>query len=779
MYMQVLINSEDRKFQYILWRYSNNEEIKTYCLNTVTYGTSAAPFLAVRTLHYLADEYSERFEIVVSAVKNSFYVDDFLCGAETIEELAELKYQVTELLKMGCFEHDKWHSNHENFRHDKSVKDLNLDGSTVTNALGISWDQQHDQFLFSFSPKLKTDIVSKRSILSLSSALFDPLGLVSPLIIKAKIILQELWILKVGWDESVPQDIHTAWQGFLDDLQQLPMLNIPRYCLSPDPESIQLHGFCDSSIRAYGCCIYIRVKSRSGAVSVQLFTAKSKVAPTKRKSLPSLELCVAHLLSRLYTKIQNLQHIPNSSVFLWTDSQIVLHWLKLHSSTLSVFVGNRISEIQDSTNGCNWRHVPSHLNPADIVSRGSRASELMSSIWFTGPSFLVQDDNEWPVNKCSEIDLEEVNREKRKTTLHVEVQPNRIRKFVDDCSSYTKVIRVVAWILRFRNSLSSSKSTLSSSRCLQPQELEYALLAVVWHVQQQLYTIQHFKDDIRRATKKRDPEGSLKGLNPFIDCSSGIEILKVGGRLKLAQISESQKHPMIMTKESTFLKCYIQHLHIKNYHAGPKALVSLARMRFWNIKLRSLCRTIVNRCPHCIRYRPKLLQQIMSNLPAERLNPAQVFARLAVDFCGSINTAPHFGGLREAAVKSAKGHLTRTLANTRFTYEELVTALVEIEAIMNSRPISPLSSDPSGYEALTPGHFITGGALRSLPEQDQSVKNVNLLDHWAQITNIKQRFWKKWSHEYINELQENASGFNNNNNKIILARGVPSMGAYT
>ncbi|XP_061391232.1 uncharacterized protein LOC133326618 [Musca vetustissima] len=382
-------------------------------------------------------------------------------------------------------------------------------------------------------------------------------------------------------------------------------------------------------------------------------------------------------------------------------------------------------------------------------------------------------------------------------------------------------------------------------------QLEYALLAVVWNVQQQ-----YFKDDIKRAVKKRDPQGPLKGLNPFIDDSSGIAILKVGGRLELAHVPETQKHPMIMPKENNFVKCYIQYLHIKNYHAGPKALVSLVRMRFWVINLRNLCRTIVNRCPHCIRYRPKLLQQMMSNLPADRLNPSRVFARCAVDFCGPINTylrirgkvpyktyvavfvclatkavhieavsdlstdsfigalkrmigrrglptdifcdngtnfvgantklkdlkrflfdednknhitnfcanefinfnfipprAPHFGGLWEAAVKSAKGHLTRTFTNTRLTYEELATALTEIEAILNSRPISPMSSDPSDLEALTPGHFIIGCSMRSLPELDLSSKNVNNLDHWAQITKIKQHFWKKWSHEYINELQ--------------------------
>ncbi|XP_075150712.1 uncharacterized protein LOC142224812 [Haematobia irritans] len=591
MYRQVLVDQRDRRFQYILWRYTDQDEIKTYQLKTVKYGTSAAPFLAVRSLHYIADELLDRFELGAKAIKTSFYVDDFLGGAETIEDLTELTYQVTEILKMAY---------------------LNLDESSVTSALGISWDQQTDNFLFSFSPKSYPGSVTKRTILSLSSSLFDPLGFLATLIIKAKIILQELWILNIAWDESIPQDLHTAWINLVHDFELLSSLQISRYCLSPNPISIQLHGFCDSSIRPYGCCLYIRVKTMSGKVHSQLYTAKSRVAPTKRKSLPNLELCGAQLLSRLYMKTRNILNIPKSSVFLWTDSQIVLHWLKQHSSTLSVFVGNRISEIQDSTSDCNWRHVPSSLNPADIVSRGSTVQELQSSIWFSGPDFPTQESEKWPPNRCDEIDHEIVNKEKRKTTLN---------------------LQVVAWIFRFFYKLSSSKSTFATTETLQPQELDRAVLSIVWNIQQT-----HFKDDIKRALKKQDPEGSLKCLNPFIDSSSGIDILKVGGRLELADIPEAQKHPIILPKDNNFVVCYVRHLHIKNYHAGPKALVSLTRMRYWIFNLRSLCRKIVNSCPHCIRYRPKLLQQVMSNLPVDRLNPSRVFAKCAVDFCGPVNT---------------------------------------------------------------------------------------------------------------------------------------------
>ncbi|XP_053969571.1 uncharacterized protein LOC128871659 [Anastrepha ludens] len=115
--------------------------------------------------------------------------------------------------------------------------------------------------------------------------------------------------------------------------------------------------------------------------------------------------------------------------------------------------------------------------------------------------------------------------------------------------------------------------------------------------------------------------------------------------------------------------------------------------------------------------------------------------------------APHFGGLWEAAVKSAKGLLYRTLANTRLTYEELSTVAVEIEAILNSRPLSPLSSYPNDFEALTAGHFLVGSSLRALPESSLEERNISNLDRYDMITAIKQRFWRRWSSDYVNELR--------------------------
>lgn len=138
MFRQVQLHEEDRPFQSILWRNDVTEEISTYQINTVAYGTASAPFLAIRALHFLADTYASQFPLGAQVMKTSFYVDDFLCGSDTIDELTRIKFEVTEILQRGCLELAKWHSNHPSFVNGKTVKDLNMDEGYITSALGIT-----------------------------------------------------------------------------------------------------------------------------------------------------------------------------------------------------------------------------------------------------------------------------------------------------------------------------------------------------------------------------------------------------------------------------------------------------------------------------------------------------------------------------------------------------------------------------------------------------------------------------------------------------------------
>ncbi|XP_037942529.1 uncharacterized protein LOC119675401 [Teleopsis dalmanni] len=263
MYWQILIDPEDRKFQCILWRSSPSTNI------------------------------------------------------HSLSELHQIRHELEELLKQGGFELANWHSNHQAFRDDTTVKDLNIGSDVIICTLGLKWDQDNDVFIPSFNVKSNSiSRITKRTILSIASSLFDPLGLLAPITISTKTLLQELWLLKFDWDESIPQNLHSAWERLCHDLSSLNTITIPRYCLKPKAKTIQLHGFCDASIRAYGCSIYIRVTDDSNLIEVQLFVAKSRVAPLKKQSLPKLELCEALLLARLYNKIKSLFEKFDTDVYL-------------------------------------------------------------------------------------------------------------------------------------------------------------------------------------------------------------------------------------------------------------------------------------------------------------------------------------------------------------------------------------------------------------------------------------------------------------------------------
>lgn len=116
--------------------------------------------------------------------------------------------------------------------------------------------------------------------------------------------------------------------------------------------------------------------------------------------------------------------------------------------------------------------------------------------------------------------------------------------------------------------------------------------------------------------------------------------------------------------------------------------------------------------------------------------------------------APHFGGLWEAAVKSAKHHMLRIIARAHLTFEEMSTVLYEVEAILNSRPLTQLSSDSNDFAYLSPGHFLIGTALNSFPSHDVHDVNENRLTRWQRVEQMRQHFWRRWSNEYLYSLQQ-------------------------
>ncbi|XP_061387580.1 uncharacterized protein LOC133322632 [Musca vetustissima] len=865
MYRQFRIDERDRRYQLVLWRSNKNDELKVFKLNTVTYGLSAAPFLAIRSLFLIADKYKNSYPHGSEVLRQDLYVDDVLTGADSIETLALKRDELIQILKWHGIELAKWNSNHVSLTsNDVEEIIIKTSDNDITKTLGMSWKPQQDVFLYRFELPDVTN-PTKRSILSIVSKIYDLLGILSPIVIRCKILLQELWVQNIGWDDPLNDHLKALWLQIKEDLSYIHQVEVPRYVLTLSNRHGEIHGFADASQRAYGCCIYYRV-SENGMYKTTLLIAKSKVAPIKAQSLPRLELCAAVLLSKTWLKIKSKIENFVSSLYFWTDSKIVLQWLKMHSSTLNCFVANRVSELQEETRNIIWRHVPTKSNPADIVSRGCCAQELSNTIWFRGPSFLEEDVSNWPGTE-DEMTIEVPERRKAAVFKNTACENNVINDILDKQSSYYKFIRIIAYVFRIFNRCPISRSLkVKDVVHIAPKELEDTFWKVISLVQRSCYS-----SDIQAIESGTVAHPSLQKLTPFLHKmkvgNEEINILRVGGRLTNAPIPYDARFPALLPKDHRFVKLFVEHLHRIHLHAGPKVLLGILRQKIWIINAREVVRKIVRNCVHCFHYKPKLLGQIMGNLPVDRLRAQRPFLVTGVDFCGPFMTsyrirgkspyktyiavfvcfsskathlelvsdlsannfilclkrfvgrrgipqklfcdnatnfvgacnklkelkesffndevaqkmksiccqmglefnfipprAPHFGGLWEAAVKSTKTLLNKNITESYLTFEELQTLVVEIEAILNSRPIAPMSDDPNDGEALTPGHLLIGSSLVAIPEQHFDVTKPSLLNRWQRISYLKQQFWQMWSRDYLLSLQQRSKWFTDEKN---------------
>jgi len=182
-----------------------------------------------------------------------------------------------------------------------------------TTTLGLLWNPTIDQLqVKNNTTQVKptnSTASTKRMVLATTASIFDPLGLLSPAAIAYKIFLQKLWQDKLQWDELLPAHLQQEWNQLLQTIPKLSLLKINRKVICSNDVNTQIHGFCDSSERAYGACLYIRSTDSNKKTYCELLCSTSKVAPLKQLTIPRLELCAATLLSKLYKKaIGALEH---------------------------------------------------------------------------------------------------------------------------------------------------------------------------------------------------------------------------------------------------------------------------------------------------------------------------------------------------------------------------------------------------------------------------------------------------------------------------------------
>lgn len=393
MYRQIKVHPQDWKYQRVLWT-TLEEHVDTYELTTVTYGLVCAPYLALRTLSQLVEDERHHYPLAIPCLTKGRYVDDIFGGAETAEAMKEQANQLNQICTAGGFKLQKWTTNVDNnldslptnLQNTESSKSIDRDFSVRT--LGLNWHPHSDNFHFTYeSPSM--EVITKRTVLSLIAKLFDPLGLLSPITIQAKMFIQQLWTHKTDWDDPLPTHLANQWIDFTKDLTDINFIKIPRWIGNQPGNHIEIHGFCDASQQAFAAAVYLKNMNEDGTINTVLILSKTKVAPLKRLTIPRLELSGAVLLTKLTAHVINVLDFKEMPVFLWTDSSITLTWINGHASRWKDFVQNRVVYIQETIPYAQWKFVPGKQNPTDIATRGVSSAHLSTfTPWWKGPAWL-------------------------------------------------------------------------------------------------------------------------------------------------------------------------------------------------------------------------------------------------------------------------------------------------------------------------------------------------------------------------------------------------------
>ncbi|XP_037931348.1 uncharacterized protein LOC119666139 [Teleopsis dalmanni] len=609
MYRQVLVAEEDQPYQTILWREDPEKPIEEFVLKTVTYGTSCAPFLAKRALLEVAYDCADKNSKLYQIIKNDFYMDDLMTGADSIKECVNIQFEKSRQLEKFGFHLRKWMANEKRILGEISDSGdsyiIKVEDGEAVKTLGIQWVPKSDNFTFYIESVDSTNI-TKRKALSILARIYDPLGWLTPTTTMAKLFIQKLWLMNLTWDTKLDVKLSHEWNAIVSRISTIKDIRIPRWISTLAETSLELHGFADASEKAYAAVVYAKTSN-----AITILAAKSKVNPIKnKKTLPKLELCGAHLLGKLMKSIKEVIN-REVKIYAWSDSTIALSWIKNENKTKDKFIGTRVREIKQCMPSATWNHVRSEDNPADVASRGLKPEKLAAHrLWWNGPTWL-KDESNWPTATESVLCA----------TNNINSSQNIINDIIERYSNYRKLLYVIAYISRFIRKLKKEKFPV----WLTVEELREAENIIIRHTQH-LY----FTKEINLIKNRRElPSGyKICSLYPFLDKN---EILRVRGRLENSPFSFARKHPILLPK------CHLTMLIVDDYHkttlhGGIKLMENMLRRQYWIINARNIIKRYVRSCVRCIRYRRETATQLMGNLPESRVSISKPFEHAGIDY---------------------------------------------------------------------------------------------------------------------------------------------------
>ena len=671
MYHQVRVPIEHRKYLRFLWWKDNDcrKELIECEMCVHPFGAISSKSCVTFALHQAALDNEDFFgKEAMETLLTDFYVDDLLKSLDGEKAVINLVKNTNGMCNAGGFNLTKYVCASQNVlesiplekraeRFKEGTGNLALSGMPPENALGAKWHVFADSF--GFNVNFQCDDGTRRGCLATISRIKDALGIIAPFLLPGRKVLQEMTASSVRWDQMLPDDKEKEWGKWKDDLSLVNDLVIKRcYRSSEFGEVVDatLHCFSDASLVGYGVACYLRLVDKNGRIEVSLVMGKSRVSPLKPTTVPRLELTAAVLSVKLAALLTDELKISGLEAFYWIDNKIVLGYILNRKRRYRVFVANRVTKIEEYTGGNNWRYIKTKENPGDLASRGisPKETELVDR-WLTGPVFLKEPNEFWrsaePEIEVVEGDME-VKVEEKVNVVHLVEMP-LLERFEERISKWHRMVRVMAWILRFiRNTRKGHgfKHSLQNT-CLVPvclsqkrsgpnvevtdivvSELDRAETRIIKLMQQRSFETE--LEVLRKDTFKKRT-GTLWRLKPFID-EDGV--LRVGGRLSNSLEDESFKFPAIIPKQSTCTRRLIEWHHGQIQHRGKHSTVCrLRECGFWIINAGKEAGNVVFRCVRCKWLRGKCGQQMMADLPLNRTLVEPPFTYCGCDYFGPVS----------------------------------------------------------------------------------------------------------------------------------------------
>ena len=597
---QISIEKSDRDMLRFLWfkDTGSTTDIVHYRFCRLPFGLRSSPAILNSVIQKHLSQYRSSYPHVSKLLADSFYVDDFIGGAASSQEGEEVFNVSRRIMSEGGFNLRKWRTNVLDLQKTISPE-LDSKVSSHVKVLGLGWNTDSDQLYFDLGEVIKYSCnlpPTKRSLLRLSTKIFDPLGFLSPFVIQLKLLFQQLCVDKINWDYPLEGLALSEWKKLLNELEAPSEIHIQRYYLNPNKKIVtsQLHGFCDASTRAYTAVIYLRCFYSDGVVDVNLVTSKTRVAPIKGQTVPRLELLGAVILARLmYSVYDALQFLLGDvRMFYWTDSYTTLCWIR-NQKPWKQYVLQRVTEIRRLSCSGNWKFCPGEANPADLPSRGCNSRSLLNNNWWwKGPPFLIESLENWPDLPTS-MDTHEANRELAKAppiVIHSLVSTSQTIQIPDISaimeltrySSFSKLLRVTALVLRF---ISMCKKTHNHFN----KELTATDIATAEELWVKSIQRNTFISEIQSLNKTGSMTPLQQQLNLFLDTAG---VIRCQGRINNATIPNNSKIPILLPSHSHFTRLLILQRHSQVLHNGIGETLNAVRETHWIVRGRATVKKV-------------------------------------------------------------------------------------------------------------------------------------------------------------------------------------------